>query len=205
MGRLSSARSPGLFLHAAKHLLASLSSGTLPTKSLSSDNEIISAKTTRSDAIDATVAACTANASAGCSDASVACSNIASRDCAATEASSSPGAARLHDNAEISTAATTAVAASAAVADRMTFVVAGSGPLADHLGALAQELGLSDRVEFVGAVEESDMSAFLRSLDMVINPAVCECFCVSCRLFLLWLLYPRPRVRSKKRTTTVIV
>lgn len=136
-----------------------------------------------SDAIDASVDASTVNASAGFSDASAAGSK-ASRVCAATEASSIAGAAKLQDTATVSTAAATALAASAAVADRITFVITGSGPLADHLGALAQELGLSGRVEFVGAVEESDMPVFLRSLDMVINPVVCECVGVSCQLFL---------------------
>lgn len=185
MGRMSFQRSPGLFLHAAKLLLESLSSGTLPTEDLSRENEALLVRSTGSgagsDAIDAAVDAYTADASAGFSDASAAGSK-ASRVCTATEASSIPGAAKLQDTATVSSAAATALAASAAVADRITFVMAGSGPLADHLGALAQKLGLSGRVKFVGAVEESDMPVFLRSLDMVINPVVCECFGVSYQL-----------------------
>ena len=54
------------------------------------------------------------------------------------------------------------------------FKEAGAGALAEHLVTLSQELGLSERVEFVGAVEAADMPAFLRSLDIVINPCVCE-------------------------------
>ncbi|CAN0408038.1 unnamed protein product, partial [Laminaria digitata] len=54
--------------------------------------------------------------------------------------------------------------------ERIVFKVAGAGALTEHLVALSRQLGLSERVEFVGAVEASDMSLFLRSLDIVINP-----------------------------------
>lgn len=76
--------------------------------------------------------------------------------------------------ANLSATATATAKAVAAVANRIHFKVAGSGPLADHLVTLSRQLGLSSRVEFVGPVEASDMPAFLRSLDIVINPCVCE-------------------------------
>lgn len=60
------------------------------------------------------------------------------------------------------------------LAARLRFVIAGSGPLLGHLRTLSGLLGLSDRVEFVGDVEESKMLAFLRSLDIIINPCICE-------------------------------
>ncbi|CAM9252953.1 unnamed protein product [Discosporangium mesarthrocarpum] len=59
------------------------------------------------------------------------------------------------------------------------FLVVGSGPLSAFLEALTLELGLERYVEFCGSIAEGDMPAFLRTLDLVINPIICQTFGIS--------------------------
>ena len=52
------------------------------------------------------------------------------------------------------------------------FVVAGDGPLRQVLAALAEDLGLRERVHFLGF--RSDASALMKSLDVLVVPSVTE-------------------------------
>ncbi len=52
------------------------------------------------------------------------------------------------------------------------FVVAGDGPLRQELAALAEDLGLGERVHFLGF--RSDASALMRSVDVLVVPSVTE-------------------------------
>lgn len=52
------------------------------------------------------------------------------------------------------------------------FVIAGDGPLRQDLIALAENLGLGDRVHFLGF--RSDASALMRSLDVLVVPSLTE-------------------------------
>lgn len=53
-------------------------------------------------------------------------------------------------------------------------VIAGSGPLRDELIALAKELGLSNAVEFTGAVDNQAMPALYRRADLMLNPSLVD-------------------------------
>ncbi|MFQ5692550.1 MAG: glycosyltransferase [Nitrospinota bacterium] len=48
----------------------------------------------------------------------------------------------------------------------------GSGPQGDALRALARELGIPDRVEFLPAVPHAEVAGFLRTLDVLVLPSV---------------------------------
>jgi glycosyltransferase involved in cell wall biosynthesis len=52
--------------------------------------------------------------------------------------------------------------------------VAGSGPEADRLRALAAELGLSGRVAFPGRIDNRDIHALYASADVVLNPSTAD-------------------------------
>jgi L-malate glycosyltransferase len=52
------------------------------------------------------------------------------------------------------------------------FVVAGDGPLRQELAALAEDLGLRERIHFLGF--RSDASALMKSLDVLVVPSVTE-------------------------------
>ena len=52
------------------------------------------------------------------------------------------------------------------------FVIAGDGPLRQELVALAEDLGLRDRVHFLGF--RSDASALMGSLDVLVVPSLTE-------------------------------
>lgn len=204
VGRLSAERSPGLFLHAAKHLLDALSSGaaisTCATPRQEEEEEQAIPTTgiaTRQTEAEKKAAAAGCYFSGRSSASATAAATHNKPPSPASSASSSAGELSTGDNSQQAIGsgshATTrpeevfseneslpgeaiaaSAAAAAAAAGRIVFKVAGAGVLAEHLVALSQQLGLSDRVEFVGAVEAADMPAFLRSLDIVINPCVCE-------------------------------
>jgi glycosyltransferase involved in cell wall biosynthesis len=55
---------------------------------------------------------------------------------------------------------------------RAHFVIAGDGPLRQELVALAEDLGLRDRVHFLGF--RSDASALMKSLDVLVVPSLTE-------------------------------
>ena len=50
-------------------------------------------------------------------------------------------------------------------------VVAGAGPLRGDLGRLAEELSVSDAVEFTGSLDNARMAARYREADLVLNPS----------------------------------
>jgi glycosyltransferase involved in cell wall biosynthesis len=59
-------------------------------------------------------------------------------------------------------------------------VMAGRGPMRARLEALAAELGVAQAVEFPGFLPHEDLPPLLRSLDVFVNPSVCqEAFGVS--------------------------
>lgn len=49
--------------------------------------------------------------------------------------------------------------------------IAGSGPEATALAALAQELGVADRVRFTGRLDRDQMAALYRDADLMLNPS----------------------------------
>lgn len=57
---------------------------------------------------------------------------------------------------------------------RLHFVVVGVGPDRARLEALAQSLGIAERVHFVGEVRHADLPPFLRSADLFVQPSVGE-------------------------------
>ena len=181
VGRLSTERSPGLFLHAAKHLLDVLSSGAIPTCATPRgvENAVPTGYTTRQAGVSSSAAAgYTASVSATVTH------QLPSPASSASAAEQSRGDGQQATESGVTTPpeassenkclSATVIAAAAAASERIVFKVAGAGTLTEHLIALSRQLGLSERVEFVGPVEATDMPAFLRSLDIVINPCVCE-------------------------------
>lgn len=56
--------------------------------------------------------------------------------------------------------------------DRLSLEVFGSGPEADALAALAQELGVTDRVSFHGHVDEEEVPGVYRRFDALAVPSV---------------------------------
>ena len=52
-----------------------------------------------------------------------------------------------------------------------TLTIAGSGPEADMLRRLADELGLADAVRFAGRLDRGEMAKLYRSADVVLNPS----------------------------------
>lgn len=52
--------------------------------------------------------------------------------------------------------------------------ILGNGPLEKNLKALAQELGVSERVEFAGFVSQEEISAHLHKADIFIRPSLSE-------------------------------
>jgi glycosyltransferase involved in cell wall biosynthesis len=57
--------------------------------------------------------------------------------------------------------------------------IAGYGPAFDYLVGLARDLGISEKVEFLGHVKQVDMPEFLDSIDMLAVPSRAESFGVS--------------------------
>ncbi len=55
-----------------------------------------------------------------------------------------------------------------------TLRIAGSGPQREELEGLVAELGLMNSVEFVGAIDNKDMPALMRSADVLINPSLAD-------------------------------
>ncbi|HNH62598.1 MAG TPA: glycosyltransferase family 4 protein, partial [Thauera aminoaromatica] len=49
--------------------------------------------------------------------------------------------------------------------------IAGSGPEAAALAALAQELGIAERVRFTGRLDREQMAALYRDADLMLNPS----------------------------------
>jgi glycosyltransferase involved in cell wall biosynthesis len=62
------------------------------------------------------------------------------------------------------------------VAERLNvrLYIAGDGPLRDYLQGLARDLGVEERVVFMGSVENSRMPAVLSSADLVVVPSLIE-------------------------------
>ena len=50
-------------------------------------------------------------------------------------------------------------------------VLAGGGPLRDELLAIAQRLGLADRVHIPGVIHNSDLPQFMNALDVFVLPS----------------------------------
>lgn len=76
----------------------------------------------------------------------------------------------LYDNA-------TAIRAFALVRERLpqaTLTVAGSGPQAAELKALAAELGLADAVTFTGQLDREAMAALYQRSDLSLNPSLAD-------------------------------
>jgi len=55
-----------------------------------------------------------------------------------------------------------------------TLTIAGSGPLAESLGALAKKLGLSGAVIFAGRLDRDAMAQAYRAADIAINPSLVD-------------------------------
>jgi glycogen synthase len=62
---------------------------------------------------------------------------------------------------------------------QVLFVVAGDGPEYPHLLTLANHLGLSDRVLFLGRVDEEERSLLLASASVFVMPSVVEPFGIA--------------------------
>lgn len=62
--------------------------------------------------------------------------------------------------------------ASARVGASHQIVIAGTGPLLEPTKSLAQSLGISERVRFVGHVEQADLPTLLYSSDVLVLPSV---------------------------------
>lgn len=62
------------------------------------------------------------------------------------------------------------VRAAALLTADVQIVIGGTGPLMDELKALAEELGVKDRVTFLGFVSDEDVPAYYEA---------CDCFCLS--------------------------
>jgi 1,4-alpha-glucan branching enzyme len=56
------------------------------------------------------------------------------------------------------------------------FVIVGKGPMLDHLTLQAQQLGISDRVEFAGFLDDATRNRLLRVADMAVFPSLYEPF-----------------------------
>lgn len=54
---------------------------------------------------------------------------------------------------------------------RITYRIAGGGPERERLGALARELGVAERVAFLGRLSEGDLGAFYGALDVFVMPS----------------------------------
>jgi colanic acid/amylovoran biosynthesis glycosyltransferase len=65
-----------------------------------------------------------------------------------------------------------AISAVSAATSACELVVAGDGPLRGELEALARELGVAERVQFVGAQTREQVAALLESADVFIAPSV---------------------------------
>lgn len=57
----------------------------------------------------------------------------------------------------------------------LIFVLAGTGPLRNHLEALAQQAGIADQVRFLGW--RSDAWSIIEASDLVVHPTLHEAFC----------------------------
>lgn len=55
-----------------------------------------------------------------------------------------------------------------------TLTIAGSGPLAESLRALAENLGLVDAVKFTGRLDREEMAQAYRNADIAINPSLVD-------------------------------
>ncbi|TDQ77996.1 rhamnosyl/mannosyltransferase [Sphingobacterium yanglingense] len=62
------------------------------------------------------------------------------------------------------------VRAAALLTTDVQIVIGGTGPLMDELKALAEELGVKDKVTFLGFVSDEDVPAYYEA---------CDCFCLS--------------------------
>ena len=64
------------------------------------------------------------------------------------------------------------IEASSYVAAPHQIVIAGTGPLVESMRELASSLGISDRVRFVGQVEQAELPALLQASDALVLPSV---------------------------------
>ncbi|MBP9668986.1 MAG: glycosyltransferase family 4 protein [Candidatus Pacebacteria bacterium] len=62
---------------------------------------------------------------------------------------------------------------------RVTFVVAGTGPDEAMLRALAEEMGVAERVRFIGNIEQEHIPAYVHAADVFIRPSRSEGFGIS--------------------------
>ena len=60
--------------------------------------------------------------------------------------------------------------------EKVKFIILGTGPDEDMLRSLAKELGVQDRVQFVGFVDHSEMPKYLKVSDIFIRPSLSEGF-----------------------------
>jgi len=60
-----------------------------------------------------------------------------------------------------------------------TLEIAGEGPMEDELSHLAKELGVEDRVKFLGTLPHKMVPDLLRSADLFVRPSRAEGFGVS--------------------------
>lgn len=63
-----------------------------------------------------------------------------------------------------------------ALTPNIRYAIAGDGELRDELQCLAEELGISDRVTFVGEIPPADVADFLRAGDVFAFPSFFEAF-----------------------------
>lgn len=60
--------------------------------------------------------------------------------------------------------------------ETVTLVVGGNGPERDTLRALAEKIGVAERIEWLGFVEVEQKPAFFHSIDLLAMPSDYECF-----------------------------
>jgi glycosyltransferase involved in cell wall biosynthesis len=63
--------------------------------------------------------------------------------------------------------------------DDVTLVMGGSGHLTDQLKKFAELLGVDDRIEWVGFVEEKDLGDYYASADLFVSPSLSEPFGIT--------------------------
>jgi glycosyltransferase involved in cell wall biosynthesis len=86
---------------------------------------------------------------------------------------------RLHPDKGYDIALRALAEAYRGIATSFRYRIAGVGPNRDELAALAHELGIADRVEFVGWVEPADLVQLLADADVLLHPARYEPYGVA--------------------------
>ena len=86
---------------------------------------------------------------------------------------------RLHPDKGYDIALRALAEAYRGAATTFRYRIAGVGPHRDELAKLARELGIADRVDFLGWVEPAELIRVLAEADVLLHPARCEPYGVA--------------------------